>query len=57
MKISKDCKIIKDLLPSYIDKLTSDETNIFIEDHLKECNSCTESFENMSSNNEDNKNN
>ena len=57
MKISKDCKIIKDLLPSYIDKLTSDETNIFIEDHLKECNSCTESFENMSSNNEDNENN
>ena len=30
MNFSKDCKIVKDLLPSYIDKLTSDETNIFI---------------------------
>lgn len=57
MKNHKDCKIVKDLLPTYVDKLTSDETNIFIENHLKECDNCRESFENMSSNNEHNENN
>ena len=36
----KNCKIVQDLLPNYIEKLTSDETNIFIEKHLKECEDC-----------------
>lgn len=44
----KDCKIVKDLLPNYIDKLTSNETNIFIEEHLKNCEVCRKSFEDMS---------
>ena len=33
----KDCKIIQDLLPSYSDGITSQETNNYIEDHLKNC--------------------
>ena len=36
----KECKIIQDLLPSFIEKLTSNETNTFVEEHLKECNEC-----------------
>lgn len=40
MKEKKDCKIIQDLLPSYIEKLTTEETNQYIEQHLKECNEC-----------------
>ena len=37
---NKDCELVKDLLPSYVDGLTSDETNEFIESHVKECPEC-----------------
>ena len=30
MKEKKNCKIVQDLLPNYIEKLTNEETNIFI---------------------------
>lgn len=42
-----DCKIVQDLLPNYIDKLTTSETNDFIENHLSECKECTSIYENM----------
>ena len=32
-----DCDIIKDLLPSYADRLTNETTNAIIEEHLKDC--------------------
>lgn len=38
MKIK--CEIIQDLLPSYIDKLTSNESNRLVEAHLQECENC-----------------
>lgn len=41
------CEIIKDLLPSYIDHLTSQESNIEIEEHLKNCSLCRETLEQM----------
>lgn len=44
----KDCKIVQDLLPNYIDKLTTQESNEFIENHLKDCKECKEILENMS---------
>jgi len=47
MKEKKDCKIIQDLLPNYIEKLTNDDTNTYMEEHLKECEECKEIFENM----------
>ena len=47
MENKEHCKIIKDLLPSYIDELTSEETKEFIENHLNECKECTETLENM----------
>jgi len=34
------CEIIRDLLPSYIDGLTSIESNEMIEEHLQECEEC-----------------
>ena len=40
MKEKKDCKIVQDLLPNYIEKLTNEETNKYVEDHLKECEKC-----------------
>lgn len=47
MKEKKDCKIVQDLLPNYIEKLTNEETNTFIENHLKECTECRKVYENM----------
>lgn len=47
MKEERDCKIVQDLLPNYIEKLTNEETNLFIEEHLKDCKECTNILENM----------
>ncbi len=47
MKEKKECKIIQDLLPNYIEKLTNEESNIFIQEHLKECKECKKTLENM----------
>lgn len=47
MKEKKICKIVQDLLPNYIENLTKEETNNFIEEHLKECNECKNVLENM----------
>lgn len=45
--MKKSCKIIQDLLPQYIDKITSVETNEMIESHLQECDECSTTLENM----------
>lgn len=47
MKEKKDCKIIQDLLPNYIENLTNEETNMYIEEHLRECDECQKILENM----------
>ena len=41
------CEIIRDLLPSYIDGLTSTESNEMIEEHLQECAKCREYLSDM----------
>lgn len=35
-----ECGIIRDLLPSYVDGLTSEESNQAVEEHVKECAEC-----------------
>ena len=47
MKEEKNCKIVQDLLPNYIENLTNEETNKFIEDHLKTCDKCKKIYESM----------
>ena len=47
MKENKECKVVQDLLPNYIENLTSEETNKFIEEHLKNCPECQAMLENM----------
>lgn len=42
------CCIVKDLLPGYIDGLTSEETNIEIKEHLENCEACRTIYERMS---------
>lgn len=39
------CKIISDLLPLYMDGLTSKETNTFIKSHLEECSDCQNDYQ------------
>lgn len=47
MKEKRDCKIVQDLLPIYIENLTNEETNNFIEEHLRNCSECKTVLENM----------
>lgn len=37
------CEMVQDILPLYIDKLTSEVTNREIEEHLADCETCSES--------------
>lgn len=43
-----ECKIVQDLLPNYIDKLTNKCTNEFVENHLKKCEECKKTYDKMS---------
>ena len=45
--MDKNCKIFQDLLPAYIDKITSEETNQFMEEHLNTCADCRKVYEEM----------
>ncbi len=47
MKIKIPCEIIRDLLPSYIEKLTSDVTNKAIKEHLADCKDCKRVYGDM----------
>ena len=47
MKKIDNCKIVHDLLPSYIDGLTNQETNKYIEEHITKCSKCTEKLKVM----------
>jgi hypothetical protein len=42
MKQELDCMIVQDLLPNYIEKLTSDVTNHAVEEHISSCEQCNE---------------
>lgn len=48
MKVDLSCSIVQDLLPNYIEKLTNDETNKAILEHLNSCDECHEIFTHMS---------
>lgn len=41
------CGIIRDVLPSYIDGLTNEETNQLVKEHLEECDDCQKEYQNM----------
>ena len=41
------CAVVRDLLPNYIEKLTCEETNQEIEEHLNHCEPCTKVYEEM----------
>lgn len=41
------CDVVRDLLPSYADRLTSGESNREIEKHLKTCEHCRQYYREM----------
>lgn len=41
------CEIVRDLLPSYMDEVTSENTASVIAGHLSECASCRKSYEDL----------
>ena len=41
----KECNIVKDLLPLYIEELCSEDSREYVEAHLKNCGQCRESLE------------
>lgn len=45
----KECEIARDLMPNYIDGLTSKESNEYIEKHLETCNDCRNYLNEMKS--------
>lgn len=47
MKERRECIVIQDLLPNYIENLTNEETNKFIEEHLKTCKDCKKLLDSM----------
>ncbi len=47
MKSDMKCSIVQDLLPNYIEKLTSEDTNHAIEDHFRTCEVCKKEYEKM----------
>ena len=47
MKKNEECEIVRDLLPSYLEKLTNEKTNEFIEKHIAECEECKKVLEKM----------
>lgn len=48
--MKKECKIVQDLLPNYIEKVTNSETNEFIGEHLKGCQECNNIYNSMKEN-------
>ncbi|MBF7097874.1 zf-HC2 domain-containing protein [Alkalibacter mobilis] len=50
MKNELNCNIVQDLLPNYIEKLTSDDTNHAVEQHLDTCEDCYKVYEQMAAN-------
>lgn len=42
-----NCNVIKDLLPLYVDNLTSEDSNKLIQAHLQDCSICNRELENF----------
>jgi len=45
--MKNECYIVRDLLPSYIDQLCSEESSRFIEQHMGTCEQCTQLLQQM----------
>ena len=48
MKNDLSCDVVRDLLPSYIDELTSDDSNQAVQEHMSRCKECRDIYIAMS---------
>lgn len=44
---TKNCEVIQDLLPLYIDNICSEESRRIVSEHLESCNACKKIYEDM----------
>lgn len=44
---NENCAIVEELLPMYIEELSSPEVSNFIEEHLKTCETCRDTYQKM----------
>lgn len=42
-----DCEVVRDLLPSYVEKLSSEKTNDLLKEHFETCEACKKELEEM----------
>lgn len=42
--MKKECKIVQDLIPNYLEKVTTEETNEFIKEHIEGCKECKDVY-------------
>ena len=47
--MNKNCALVRDLMPLYLDGVCSDESGRVVEDHLKECSDCRDLYGRMQS--------
>ena len=45
--MKKECNIIKDILPLYVEDMVSADTSAFVEEHLEKCAECRAELEDM----------
>ena len=56
MKTKNECEIVYDLLPNYIEHVTSATSNEFIENHISSCEKCKHLYNELSTENNTNSN-
>ncbi len=47
--MKKECSIVRDVLPLYLENMVSEGTKIFVEEHLENCSDCVAEFEGLQS--------
>lgn len=43
--MKKECSIVRDLLPLYFENMVSEDTAVFVKEHLENCSECAAEFE------------
>ena len=51
--MSRECSIVKDLLPLYIENMLSEDSFAFVEEHLQSCAKCREYLESLKGTNDE----
>lgn len=47
--MKKECSVVRDVLPLYLENMVSEGTTVFVKEHLENCADCTTEFERLKS--------